>query len=217
MRCAALTHSATARAYVHAQVAKAMYGDMFDNTAPRKTKEAHCSWCYEFTTHFFIKDKDHWLCDACKGKTTESQRCSDAMARLEGSNKRSAVCAKSLPTWEEALERKKKAFSKQWNATKIRYELTRESPTRHQVAPQPDPGVASLSDAHARSRVLTHALCYVPRLIPRTPPPPTPSHRGAGDEGRASAAVLAAGHHVGAASRAPGYPGVPRVKRHLFI
>ena len=70
------------------QVAKAMYGDMFDNTAPRKTKEAHCSWCYEFTTHFFIKDKDHWLCDACKGKTAEAPRCADAMARLEGSNKR---------------------------------------------------------------------------------------------------------------------------------
>ena len=118
----------------HAQVAKAMYGDIFDNTAPRKTKEAHCSWCFEFTTHFFIKDKDHWLCDACKGKTTESPRCSDAMARIEGSNKRSAVCAKSLPTWEEAVEKKKKAFSKQWNATKIRYELTRESPTRHQAS-----------------------------------------------------------------------------------
>jgi hypothetical protein len=137
--CAALTCLTMARACVLAQVAKAMYGDMFDNTAPRKTKEAHCSWCYEFSTHFFIKDKDHWLCDACKGKTTESQRCSDAMARLEGSNKRSAVCAKSLPTWEEALERKKKAFSKQWNATKIRYELTRESPTRHQVAPHQKP------------------------------------------------------------------------------
>ena len=70
------------------QVAKAMYGDMFDNTAPRKTKEAHCSWCYEFTMHFFIKDKDHWLCDACKGKTAEAPRCADAMARLETSNKR---------------------------------------------------------------------------------------------------------------------------------
>ena len=116
------------------QVAKAMYGDMFDNTAPRKTKEAHCSWCYEFTTHFFIKDKDHWLCDACKGKTVEAPRCADAMARLETSNKRSAVCAKTLPNWEESLEKKKKAFSKQWNATKIRYELTRESPARHQAS-----------------------------------------------------------------------------------
>jgi len=38
-----------------------------------------------------------------------------------------------LPNWEEILEKKKKVFSKQWNATKIRYELTRESPTRHQV------------------------------------------------------------------------------------
>jgi len=45
----------------------------------------------------------------------------------------SAVCAKTLPNWEEILEKKKKVFSKQWNATKIRYELTRESPTRHQV------------------------------------------------------------------------------------
>jgi hypothetical protein len=108
-----------------------MYGDLFDNTVPRKTKEAYCSWCYEFTTHVFIKDKDHWLCDACKGKTIEAPKCADAMSRLETSNKRHAVCAKTQPNWEETLEKKKKAFSKQWNVTKIRYELTRESPTRH--------------------------------------------------------------------------------------
>jgi hypothetical protein len=114
--------------------------------------QAHCSWCYEFTTHFFIKDKDHWLCDACKGRTAEAPRCSDAMARLETSNKRNAVCAKTLPNWEEILEKKKKAFCKQWNVTKIRYELTRESPTRHQAAKEglvrPFLYLASMSAPH---------------------------------------------------------------------
>jgi hypothetical protein len=32
-----------------AKVAKAMYGDMADQGAPRKKKEAHCSW--------FVKSK----------------------------------------------------------------------------------------------------------------------------------------------------------------
>jgi hypothetical protein len=120
------------------KVAKAMYGDMFDNTAPRKTKEAWCSWCYELTTHFFIKDKDHWLCDACKGRTLDAPKSAGPgengramMARMEGSNKRSAVVSKNV---EETVEKKKKVLSKQWNATKIRYELTRESPSRHQAA-----------------------------------------------------------------------------------
>ena len=145
------------------KVAKAMYGDTFDNTAPRKTKEAYCSWCYEFSMHFFIKDKDHWLCDACKGKTAEAPRCADAMARLENSSKRSAVCAKMLPNWDETVEKKKKAFSKQWNVTKIRYELTRESPARHLAAKEgllrPFLYLASMSASHRAMLAIQLGWC----------------------------------------------------------
>eukprot|EP00282_Hemiselmis_andersenii_P005793 CAMPEP_0114127876 /NCGR_PEP_ID=MMETSP0043_2-20121206/10630_1 /TAXON_ID=464988 /ORGANISM="Hemiselmis andersenii, Strain CCMP644" /LENGTH=450 /DNA_ID=CAMNT_0001221023 /DNA_START=51 /DNA_END=1403 /DNA_ORIENTATION=+ len=113
------------------KVAKAMYGDMADQGVPRKKKEALCSWCYEQAVHYFIKETSTWLCDACKGRTAESPKAPDCMARLEGSGKGSAVCAKSKSDWEELVSKKKQAFSKPRNATKIRYEMTRESPYRH--------------------------------------------------------------------------------------
>jgi len=53
------------------------------------------------------------------------------MARLEGRGGMGAVCAKSLPDWDEVCEKKKKVLSKARSLTKIRYEMTRESPTRH--------------------------------------------------------------------------------------
>mmetsp|Transcript_39410 Transcript_39410/g.93300 ORF Transcript_39410/g.93300 Transcript_39410/m.93300 type:complete len:446 (-) Transcript_39410:173-1510(-) len=112
------------------KVAKAMYGEMADQ-APRKKKEAFCSWCYEWCVHYYIKENTCWLCDACKGRTAESPKCSDNMARLEGTGTSKPVCAKSLPNWEEVCEKKKKTLSKTRNVTKIRYEMTRESPFRH--------------------------------------------------------------------------------------
>jgi len=112
------------------KVAKAMYGEMADQ-APRKKKEGFCSWCYEWAVHYYIKETTTWLCDACKGRTAESAKCSDSMARLEGSGNNRPVCAKSLPNWDEVTDKKKKVFSKSRNITKIRYEMTRESPFRH--------------------------------------------------------------------------------------
>jgi len=116
-----------------AQVAKAMYGDMADAGVPRKKKEAMCSWCFEHAVHFFIKETSTWLCDACKGRTAESPKAPDCMARLEGSGKGKAVCAKSQSDWEELLSKKKKAFSKPRSVTKIRYEMTRDSSFRQQA------------------------------------------------------------------------------------
>jgi hypothetical protein len=107
-----------------------MYGEQADQ-APRKKKEAYCSWCYEFSIHYFIKETSTWLCDACKGRTAESPRCQDSMARLEGKGKSGAVCAKSMPDWEEVCDKKKKILSKARSLTKIRYEMTRESTARH--------------------------------------------------------------------------------------
>jgi len=114
-----------------AKVAKAMYGDMADAGAPRKKKEAMCSWCFEHAVHYFIKETSTWLCDACKGRTAESPKAQDCMARLEGAGKGVAVCAKASSDWETLMERKKQAFMKPRSNTKIRYEMTRESPQRH--------------------------------------------------------------------------------------
>jgi hypothetical protein len=119
------------REKMDAKVAKAMYGDMADQGAPRKKKEAHCSWCFEYAVHFYIKETTSWVCDACKGRTTESPKCPDWMARLEGAGKRNAVCAKSQPNWEEAVDKKRQVFSKPRGAAKVRFEMTRESPFRH--------------------------------------------------------------------------------------
>jgi len=135
------------------KVAKAMYGDMAGElAAPRKKKEAYCSWCYEFAVHFFIKESEIWLCDCCKGRTIESKKTSECMARLEGSGKTGGICAKSQPNWDEVLEKKKKMFSKPRNVTKVRYELTRESNCRHAASKEglirPFLLLASMSQQH---------------------------------------------------------------------
>jgi hypothetical protein len=113
------------------KVAKAMYGDLADQGAPRKKKEAYCSWCFEYAIHFYIKETTSWVCDACKGRTLDSQKFTDWMARLEGSAKRNPICAKSQPNFEGLLDKKRMVLSKPRGAAKVRFEMTRESPFRH--------------------------------------------------------------------------------------
>jgi len=147
------------------KVAKAMYGDMADQ-APRKKKEAHCSWCYEFSVHYFIKETTTWLCDACKGRTAESPKCSDSMARLEGSGNGRPVCAKSMPNYAEVVEKKKKILSKGRNVTRIRHEMTRESPFRHTAQKEgllrPFLYLASMSPHHRALLAIQLGWCPFP-------------------------------------------------------
>ncbi len=77
------------------------------------------SRCFEYAVHFYIKETTSWVCDACKGRTTESPKCPDWMARLEGAGKRNPVCAKSQPSWEEAVDKKRQVFSKPRGAAKV--------------------------------------------------------------------------------------------------
>jgi hypothetical protein len=44
-------------------------------------------------------------------RTIESPKAPDCMARLEGSGKGSAVCAKAQSDWEDLLEKKKQVRS----------------------------------------------------------------------------------------------------------
>ena len=69
--------------------------------------------------HFYIKETTTWVCDACKGRTIESPKCPDWMARLEGSGKGNPICAKSQSNWEEAAEKKRQVFAKPRGAAKV--------------------------------------------------------------------------------------------------
>ena len=98
-------------------------------------REAFCSWCYEETVHYHVAQTQSWLCDACKGRTTESPTSSDCMARLEGRGRR-VVCAKAQPQqqWQQILARKRQILAEDRTVNQVRYEMTRDSPTRQLAA-----------------------------------------------------------------------------------
>jgi len=98
-------------------------------------RDAFCSWCYEETVHYHITQTQSWLCDACKGRTTESPLSNDCMARLEGKGRR-IVCAKAQPLqhWQQILARKRQILAEDRTVDQVKYEMTRDSPTRQQAA-----------------------------------------------------------------------------------